>query len=829
MKDYSLWSTLYQGEISDDGKWASFTVKSHDGNDTLFVSKTDAKRIYKFPKGNSGSFSERDNFACRSKSQLSICNLSQNRIRTIDSVTHYQWIKGNFIVYSNKQNGEELLTVEDNAGKVIWKQKNVIDWALSPDKTGIAYATEENKIFSAGVIDIRSIKIDWALRNTSTEYAKVHWADNTFIIWISESQINSRENLIFCYNTKTKGMSFLNNNALPSQYKISENPEYLSITNDGRYLFFGLMPTERYFAQSNDVQVWNAADKWSYPQKVAINDWKNNDMIGRWDLYNGTVTMINDTSKPKLMLEGSGEFAIRWNPQAYEPQFRFHGPVDYEIIDLNNGISKPLLATAPGNDGYLLLSPDRQNVVYFENGNWQCYNFNTGMVQCLSESIPGNLFDDEDDRPDLPPPYGVAGWSSNGQYFIFYDRFDIWRVKIDGTDMHRLTRGREAGITYRFTHSVFAIKYDGNIMPEINLNEPNLLHMENTEGFTGYCLLNNNRTLNKVFGPKQFDSAKKARSGKAFTYIRQDYNEPPSLVFCNDSGKKTLLYQSNKQHYHYKWGTSQLITYRIKSGKELKGILYAPPNIESGEKYPMIIEIYQKQSPTLHHYINPEISNMKGFNISNYTTQGYFVLKPDIRYDIGHVGRSALECTISAADAAIAKFPINELRIGLIGHSQGGYEVNFIITQSDRFATAVSGAGIADLTSSYFGMGWNYEMTDSWRYEYESFRIGKTFYEAKDSYFANSPVLHAESLKTPLLAWAGTSDRQVDYYQSLEFYNALRRLRKKHILLLYPGEGHVLMKKKSQQDLTLRIEEWFGYYLKDEKDKPWMFPDYLHE
>ncbi|MBW4362015.1 alpha/beta hydrolase family protein [Flavobacterium taihuense] len=98
-------------------------------------------------------------------------------------------------------------------------------------------------------------------------------------------------------------------------------------------------------------------------------------------------------------------------------------------------------------------------------------------------------------------------------------------------------------------------------------------------------------------------------------------------------------------------------------------------------------------------------------------------------------------------------------------------------------------------------------------------------FDDTDSYLKNSPVLQAANVHTPLLSWTGAEDRHVNYYQSIEFYLALRRLGKKHTMLIYPGDGHALMDGSNQKDLTQRTEEWFGYYLKNETLKSWMVAD----
>jgi len=170
----------------------------------------------------------------------------------------------------------------------------------------------------------------------------------------------------------------------------------------------------------------------------------------------------------------------------------------------------------------------------------------------------------------------------------------------------------------------------------------------------------------------------------------------------------------------------------------------------------------------------------------------------------------------AATKAAMATASIDPKAIGLIGHSFGGYEVNYILTQTNLFATAVSGAGIADLVSHYLNINENTGKSDIWRFEQEQLRMGKGLFEDRENYLANSPLWQAQNISTPLLSWTGDKDQQVNAKQSTEFFLALQRLGKKHQLLVYPGEGHTIIAKEFQKDLCRRVADWFGNCLKRE-------------
>ena len=91
-----------------------------------------------------------------------------------------------------------------------------------------------------------------------------------------------------------------------------------------------------------------------------------------------------------------------------------------------------------------------------------------------------------------------------------------------------------------------------------------------------------------------------------------------------------------------------------------------------------------------------------------------------------------------------------------------------------------------------------------------------------DVYFRNSPILQADKITAPMLLWTGEQDRNVHYFQSIQLYNALRRLGKKEVMLIYPETRHNLTIPKYQIDFTRKYEEWLAYYLKGEPPAEWM-------
>jgi dipeptidyl aminopeptidase/acylaminoacyl peptidase len=119
------------------------------------------------------------------------------------------------------------------------------------------------------------------------------------------------------------------------------------------------------------------------------------------------------------------------------------------------------------------------------------------------------------------------------------------------------------------------------------------------------------------------------------------------------------------------------------------------------------------------------------------------------------------------------------------------------------------------MVSWYFSNSKSLNIPELWRSESQQWRIGKSIFEDKELYLKNSPILYADNITTPLLSWVGKMETNLPYEQSLLFYNALRRAKKKNVLLVYPKDQHVIVIKENKMDLTKRITDWFDRYLKE--------------
>jgi dipeptidyl aminopeptidase/acylaminoacyl peptidase len=162
-------------------------------------------------------------------------------------------------------------------------------------------------------------------------------------------------------------------------------------------------------------------------------------------------------------------------------------------------------------------------------------------------------------------------------------------------------------------------------------------------------------------------------------------------------------------------------------------------------------------------------------------------------------------------------------RIGIIGHSMGGFDAAFIATHTNGiFAAAVAGAPIIDMVSYYGGHEWSSGIAETDHIETGQARMEVPLYEDLRAYIDNSPYFNAHNMTVPLLLQVGDQDATVPWHQSIELYNVARRAHKDVVMLAYIGEDHNLRQAKNQTDYQRRILAWFGHYLKGEPAEPWI-------
>jgi dipeptidyl aminopeptidase/acylaminoacyl peptidase len=285
-----------------------------------------------------------------------------------------------------------------------------------------------------------------------------------------------------------------------------------------------------------------------------------------------------------------------------------------------------------------------------------------------------------------------------------------------------------------------------------------------------------------------------------------------------ENGKR--LTDSNPEIKELAWSSgAQLVNYTTAKGDKLQGALYLPANYERGKSYPTIVYIYERLSQSLNQFKAPRAN---GFNEAYYTSNGYAVFEPDIKYRVNDPGMSAVWSVVPAVKAAIATGIVDAAKVGIQGHSWGGYQTSFLVTQTDIFAAAVAGAPLTNMISMYSLIYKNSGGTNQAIFESSQGRFYGGYWDNLEAYMRNSPVFHAKNVKTPLMILHNDRDGAVDFTQGVEYFNTLRRLGKPVVMLEYVGENHGLRRPVNQQDYTVRMKEYFDHHLMGKAAPEWL-------
>ncbi|HEX2165945.1 MAG TPA: prolyl oligopeptidase family serine peptidase, partial [Longimicrobiales bacterium] len=509
--------------------------------------------------------------------------------------------------------------------------------------------------------------------------------------------------------------------------------------------------------------------------------------------------------------------------------------MDVYRYDLRTGERSLLMEKRPS--GPLSPSPDGRNMLFWGvDGHYWVLDLASGDSVNITRDVPVSFVDSADDHYNIiPPSLPSRGWTKDGTAVLLYDDWDVWKVPVrPGERAVNLTGdGSEKQVRYQRMYDFSGddapggrggFRGFGGSRDGIDLSEP--------LWFGTYGEWTKMEGLARVdpgepgaqtlfFEPARF-SVEKARDADTFIYTRETFTEFPDYWVANDNFRGGYrITDANPQIADLAWSSgAQLIEYTTDKGVKLQGALYLPANYEPGRKYPLLVTIYERRSQNFNNFVSP--SETRTPDPSQYTSRGIAVLDPDIVYEVNDPGMSAVWAVIPAVKAAIATGIVDESKVGLWGHSWGGYQTAFLVTQTDIFTAAIAGAPLTDMVSMYSSVYWNSGRANQAIFESSQGRFRGNFIDNYDAYIRNSPAFHADKVTTPLVILHNEKDGAVDFNQGITYFNTLRQLGKEVILLQYVGENHGLREERNQKDYASRMREWFDHYLLGTPAPDWM-------
>jgi dipeptidyl aminopeptidase/acylaminoacyl peptidase len=880
-EDYGKWQSLASNDLSPKGDWVAYQVTVQEDNDTMYVMNRLTNKKYKLEFASSPEFSRDDQWIAYRiglpfkeaeklrdqmkpiESKMGLLNLATGKKEIVQNVNRFGFSRnGKFLaVYlnppkENKDKGAVLLlkNLTDGTARTIG---NVTEFAFNKKSGQFAYIVESAnnaansvELYNLGNNNLKVIASDTIKFNKLTwqkegdglaffrSYRKDGFEEDNAVVYTYTNIYKAPTLKVFDPET-AKGF--------PAGMRVY-NGSGLTLSDDMTTAFFGIKKwTANPLAKKDDkkpgdsltkkdsaridstralskkapvdklapVDVWHWKDPEIQPrQRVTYGKDTVFSYLSAWNLDNNTFFQLAKELAPDAEINGNQKYVLISTNKKYRPAFK-EDFADAYLVNVKTGQEKLVFEKAIQSAyGFPQSSPDGKYFAYFKDKNWWTYNVATGANTNITENIKTDFWDTRDDHPASRPAFGGGGWLKSDKEILLYDEYNVWAVQPDGKGARKLTDGDKDEVQFRVTRVDFEDRFIDDSKPIFFS-----VYGDKSKKF-GYYKYEKGKLDKMIFEDALVNRLVKAKDANVYAYVKQDYDKSPSLYVAANSTNEQLVASTNPQQQNYYWGKSELISFTNKKGKKMQGALFYPANYQPGKQYPMIVYIYETLSNTVHSYISP--SRRGPYNTTNFTTNGYFVFRPDIVYEINDPGLSAVNCVVPAVEQVLKTGMIDKDKIGLMGHSWGAYQTSFIVTQTNLFKAAIAGAPLTDLISMSNSIYWNNGVPDSKIFETSQGRFDAPWYERMEEHMRNSPMFNASKINTPLLVTFGDKDGAVDWHQGIEMYSTMRRMQKPMIMLVYADENHNFTKKDDQIDYQKRQKAFFDYYLLGKPGETWI-------
>lgn len=871
---YDSWKSISNIKITNDGLYTVSIVKEQEGDDYLLITNLKTKKELIIPRGYSYSITPDQKYVITQikapfavtrqakikktadekmpKDTLAIISLGNFSITKIPNVKGYKIGKdfSDYVAYTLDDTLKFKDKKETKARTLILRNlntayedsiKNATDYLFS--RNGKSFATilkpaAKDSVNKPAVlfVELNSLKKD-TVSTGKTIYKGLALSESgnklAYLATSDSLKKEIKEYNLFYFNPTLDSARLMADKSIqnmPDNWNVSENYTPL-FSKDEKRLLLGIAP----IAQPKDttipdfekaqLDIWHWQEPLIQPQQLVQLEKKlKQTYLSYIDTDTDKFYQLGTEDIPeiRLMNENNGQYAIGTSGLKYqlETQWNYEANMqnDIWIFDLHNHTKKQIKT---GLTAILIPSPQGNYLAWYDLNTRQyyAYSMKTGQEVCLTDKLNVNFWDEKNDNPTSPSPYGYAAWTENDEDLLVYDMYDIWKLDPSGIKApENITKGigRDRKITLRYIKTDPESRY-------IKSSEKLLLSaFDNTTKEKGFYELDKNKLKQLTLVKYTFSTPVKAKNKEVFTYTKSNFNTSPDLYETSNLWKtESKLSDINPQMRNYNWGTAELISWTTFDGKTTQGIVYKPEDFDPLKKYPVMIYFYEKHSDNLYQYYPPAPSRSI-INIPFYCSRGYIVFTPDIQYTTGHPGESAYNSIVSGAEELAKNTWVDKDNMAIQGQSWGGYQTAYLITRTNMFKAAGAGAPVSNMFSAYGGIRWGSGMSRQFQYEQTQSRIGATMWEAPELYKENSPIFFADKVQTPLLIMHNDNDGAVPWYQGIEYFMALRRLGKPVWMLQYNKEEHNLKERRNSKDLSIRLQQFFDHYLKGDPIPVWM-------
>lgn len=808
------------------------------------------------------------------KDSIGILNLATNQVEKLPNIKSFKTPKkgGSLLAYllekeeakNDKKDKSDSTKTKDKVAKPAGKDKkdtplelvlrnlisgqkksfkNVMNYEFSENGKQLIFSTKQEKKDSLdktkyGVFLVNTVTFaQKQLVDTIGDFKQFAFDElANKVAFVGTSDEEKKENkTYYLYYSATNNPQQIKKSellGLKKDWQVSENRQP-KFSKDGNSLFIGLMPkladkdTTLIADDYAKVDVWSYKDDFIQPQQLKnLEREKKRSYLSVIDLSNpAKVTQLADLdmNQVEILNEGNSNFALGTSDNAYRLSSNWDvtGRKDYYIINTKTG-QRELFAKALA--GKVEMSPNGKFAVFYnaENGLWSSYNIETKETKVLNKKLKVKFYDEENDSPTLAQEYGVAYFTDNDETVLIKDRYDIWEFDLVGNRRpENMTNG--FGRKHNITFDINQLNDDIKTLNRDNLVYLGAFNNQNKQSGVYQTIISKAKNPEEVVMSNTWGTQKmtKALNANEFIYTKESFRNSPDVYVSTNFKDEKKISAINPQQKDYLWGNGELVKWKTYSGKDATGVLYKPENFDPNKKYPMIVYFYEKLSDNLNRYQAPAPTPSR-INHTYFVSNDYIVFTPDISYTIGHPGKSAEDYINSGVEALKKNTWVNGSKIAIQGQSWGGYQVAHLITATNMYAAAWTGAPVVNMTSAYGGIRWGTGMSRQFQYEQTQSRIGKTLWEAPELYIENSPLFNMPKVTTPVVIMHNDEDGAVPWYQGIEMFMALRRLQKPVWMLNYNGDDHNLIKRANKNDIQQRQVQFFDHYLKDKPAPKWM-------
>lgn len=861
-EDYGQWEILGSRKLSPDGQWLAYVVRKVDKKSKLRVRNLLTDSLKTIDHGTNPIFSEdsqwisyqitpsekeKDNLKKDKKpiqNKLELVKLDDWQVQTFEKIATSTFDEsGAFVaIQSYKEpeaEGANLKVLDlKNSGELSFGNVKAFAWAEKAPLLAMIMQTKGNtgngiQLYkpSQGVLK--------TLDASTSQYSQLSWHEEKANLAViktleeEESDYEGQQHALLSWieldgaNPSKKVFNPNDHQAFPADARLSEHKQP-SWSENGSTLYFDIQTrwakekkdttnTDQEEEKKSDVQIWHARDIRIFPQqKASYSRDSKRGLLAQWKLDSNKFLPIGKDALQRTQVLENDQYALESDNQPYPFGMKFGRYFeDQYLTDLASGDRKKVIEKTRYTFDP---SPEGNYLLYFKGKDYWVYDIKKKKHTNITRNVKAQFANEAYDYPvEQYPPFYIAGWEKEDKSILIYDEFDIWKISPDGKQSQRLTKGAEEEIVYRYR------KLD----PEadaIDLDKPLYCSLfgKKTKN-SGFARINPGGQVKKlVYKDQSLDNLMKAEKADVFLYRAQDFDQSPNL-FVTGADFAQAEQKTNLNHFQdkYAWGHSTIFDYKSTTGKDLQAALFYPANYDPQKKYPMVVYTYEIVSNWANRYFVPSEQSL--YNFTTFTSEGYFVLAPDIVYEAREPGRSALASVEAAVKKVVGMGVIEADKVGLVGHSWGGYQATYLPTQTDIFAASVAGAPITNFLSFMGAIHWNPGLPEVDHWETGQARMDVPYWEDLEAYLRNSPAAFVHELKTPMLMAFGDSDGVVDWHQGVEFYNFARRAeREDFVMLVYPGEDHGIAGEEHRKDYNQRIREWFDHYLKGNPPKDWI-------